>query len=624
MFGPDGAEYLVYTRAQISGGYFVTGLLDTWRSLEVVYKLNDVHTFRLTMARSDQQQDLITDTSGIVITRNAAVIFSGQVTKSLSRTRRTVVAVGESDNVLLTQMMRPVPAEATAPFSADYDNRSGVCSTVLRALVNENIGPAAPALWKIPALTMATDPVVGTTVTSQSAQDRLIDVLPRLAIAGGGLKFDILQSAVAVSNLVFSVTVPIDRSASVIFDVGLNSAEDYNDTRSWPPANYFFVAADDGYGKDRTVREGGNSASILKLGYKITAFEFMSGVTDVTKIEQRLAELVAGAVPTRKVELTAFPTANNQFIDHYNLGDIVMANVEGAPIPLPIVEVHMTLVPGEGVKIVPLIGDTGTSNDDKVVSQLQAVQGRLTTWQQSFQIAPDSITRDKVSDPMKLRAGTTRMTFQTTAQVGWLLCQGQSVLRSGASGYPQLFSLFGTTYGSVDGTHFNMPDLRGRIGIGAGALVALGAAAGLPNGVANLQHNHGPNTLSLAHRHLHSHGPGTITIPHDHDVDIDHNHASFSSGGVNVDTVALGTASLGSGTSDHHHAVDVPALGTNTKTTSGAAHIGTRGGSTASDDSDVSSTQTSSGVTTDALGTSQNVLPPVIGLNWEVYTGEVI
>lgn len=43
---------------------------------------------------------------------------------------------------------------------------------------------------------------------------------------------------------------------------------------------------------------------------------------------------------------------------------------------------------------------------------------------------------------------------------GWLLCYGQSLLRSD---YPELFANIGTTYGSVDGTHFNLPDLRGRV-----------------------------------------------------------------------------------------------------------------------------------------------------------------
>jgi microcystin-dependent protein len=48
----------------------------------------------------------------------------------------------------------------------------------------------------------------------------------------------------------------------------------------------------------------------------------------------------------------------------------------------------------------------------------------------------------------------------TTAPTGWELCYGQSVLRTGI--YADLFALIGTLFGAVDGTHFNIPDLRGR------------------------------------------------------------------------------------------------------------------------------------------------------------------
>jgi len=41
---------------------------------------------------------------------------------------------------------------------------------------------------------------------------------------------------------------------------------------------------------------------------------------------------------------------------------------------------------------------------------------------------------------------------------GFLYCDGSSLLRTA---YPELFAEIGTAYGAVDGTHFNLPDLRG-------------------------------------------------------------------------------------------------------------------------------------------------------------------
>jgi len=45
------------------------------------------------------------------------------------------------------------------------------------------------------------------------------------------------------------------------------------------------------------------------------------------------------------------------------------------------------------------------------------------------------------------------------APSGFLECNGASVLRSSE---PGLFAVIGTTFGSVDGTHFTLPDLRGQ------------------------------------------------------------------------------------------------------------------------------------------------------------------
>jgi len=53
----------------------------------------------------------------------------------------------------------------------------------------------------------------------------------------------------------------------------------------------------------------------------------------------------------------------------------------------------------------------------------------------------------------------------TTAPSGFLMCNGQQVLRAD---YPALFALIGTTWntGTVDALHFCVPDMRGRVPAG--------------------------------------------------------------------------------------------------------------------------------------------------------------
>lgn len=47
----------------------------------------------------------------------------------------------------------------------------------------------------------------------------------------------------------------------------------------------------------------------------------------------------------------------------------------------------------------------------------------------------------------------------STVPAGWLKCNGASLSRTTYAG---LFAKIGTTFGAVDSTHFNVPDLRGR------------------------------------------------------------------------------------------------------------------------------------------------------------------
>lgn len=69
------------------------------------------------------------------------------------------------------------------------------------------------------------------------------------------------------------------------------------------------------------------------------------------------------------------------------------------------------------------------------------------------------------------------------APKGWMYCWGQTLP---INQYTALFSLLGTTYGGDGRTNFKLPDLRGRVPVGAGDATvvtqahALGEEFGLP------------------------------------------------------------------------------------------------------------------------------------------------
>jgi microcystin-dependent protein len=79
--------------------------------------------------------------------------------------------------------------------------------------------------------------------------------------------------------------------------------------------------------------------------------------------------------------------------------------------------------------------------------------------------------------------------------VYWLLCNGQSILKKD---YSKLFDVIGYTYGG-SGDFFNLPDLRGRVPIGAGTGTNLSARTLAATGGAE------EHTLTLQQIPSHSH-----------------------------------------------------------------------------------------------------------------------
>ncbi len=94
--------------------------------------------------------------------------------------------------------------------------------------------------------------------------------------------------------------------------------------------------------------------------------------------------------------------------------------------------------------------------------------------------AVTTTSMEVILDNNNVLTGEIRMYGGATAPSNWLLCDGTSYLRSD---YPTLFNVLGSSFGSADATHFNVPDMRGRAPVGAGTGTGGGASgSGLPTG----------------------------------------------------------------------------------------------------------------------------------------------
>ena len=167
--------------------------------------------------------------------------------------------------------------------------------------------------------------------------------------------------------------------------------------------------------------------------------------------------------------------------------------------------------------------------------------------------------------PILTPTGTILDFAAATPPAGFVLCDGTSYLQSAQ---PALFAVIGTTWGSVDSTHFNVPDLRGRVTAGAGA-VGTNAQPTLALGAVGGEQNH---TLLPAEMPVHNHGgsSSTATITHDHGFTagqpqvVTVNPSTLGLTNVNIGQQVVGSGSLrtNSDTSNHSHTINNAGSGT--------------------------------------------------------------
>jgi len=647
--------------------------LTDWISLSLVLRFNGVGTWALEMSADSVSAPLLARTGGIVVTREVEgverTIFSGAVGTEWAWTAKTFRAAGESDDAQLRTPVRPSPDQEDGPYPDEYDVRTGVASTVMIEYLKWTIGQFAPSGWQNPYLFVWDDPLLGGTVTGRGRFQPLLSLLQEIAVTpiSGGLGFRLRQSDVYAGYLDFEVYQPQDRSADAKFSIALGTAQDYEDVWRAPAANYAFVLLGDGLGNARTVLQGGDADSIAELGRRIATVVDMRGVTDPGEGEQRLAEVLAGAVSSRRAAITPFDVPSLQYGQDYDLGTLVtVVGHDGEEFVDLVREVEIELDPEKGALVTPIIGEAGADGDALTAQYIASVQDRLSNVERNWTVPDDSIIRAMLAAVVKPPIGQVVAFAGATLPDGWLWCDGSAVSRTT---YALLFAALGgagSPWGSGDGsTTFNVPNVEDRVILGAGNLYALAATGGAAS--ANLAHTHAGGTLAYAHTHStpdHAH-PHTHATPahahshthtgpshshagpsHTHTTDINHDHGAFTSGFQAGATVAVGAATPAAGTWDHRHTIDVPALGTSTITSSASGTADTGLGGTGATGSALDSASSGSGTsgsaldtaasgagTTGAAGstswsgasgsnlTTQSLLPPYVAMPAIIYAG---
>lgn len=317
--------------------------------------------------------------AGLIVTSPSGVIMSGPTTavitsQSIDDVSGTYTISGVDDSILLGERLAyptPSTADVTAQTSA-YDVRTGVAETVMKAYIDANIGPSAPAVRKVSGMTVQATAGLGSSVTAQARFQTLQELLTGLADVTN-LGFTIEQVGAVLQ---FQVYAPTDRSAYVRLDLDNGRLTKSEYSYSTPKVTRAIVGGT-GDLTARTFLERTSSDSLASetaWGRRIEVFNDQRSTAEAAKLQQYGDELLSTDGKTL-VSVSISPTDDQSMLFgvDWNLGDKVTCVVGTAELIAVVTEIGI-LVTTDGVRIGATVGEPRTLDYETQLLSIQADQ----------------------------------------------------------------------------------------------------------------------------------------------------------------------------------------------------------------------------------------------------------
>lgn len=185
------------------------------------------------------------------------------------------------------------------------------------------------------------------------------------------------------------------------------------------------------------------------------------------------------------VECTARSGTTGFIVTRGFNGSPVVAHPQGASVELTSAAIDYAEA-NEFVNILTTKGDIITFGADA---------GRHPVGADGTVLTADHTQDDGLSWVQPVPSGAVFYTAASVPPVGYALANGQSLARSGSAA--NLFAQIGTTYGSIDGAHFNVPNLQQRTVRGVGSGYLLASTGGADTAAAQLPSHSHSNTVLI-------------------------------------------------------------------------------------------------------------------------------
>ena len=350
---------------------------------QFIIRFNNVGSWSLQLPATSSMVDLLrTPGYGIILTARGTVLFSGSTTSAtLLQSQddlKGVWRITGADDTLLLQDRLAYPQPANADVSTqntDYDNRTGVAETVMKAYVDANL-VSGPAVRAVTGLSVATDAGRGGSVVASARFTNMQELLYNVA-QSSGIGYSVTQSG---SGLVFDVYEPVDRSATISFDVdnGKLSSSEYAYVA---PRLTRAIVGGAGAAEERLFDESTTTESVsaeTTWGRRIEAFVDERGTDLVAELEQAGKEALVDEGKTR-VTIAVTPSDNGTMLygTDWNLGDKITVVADTIEAQAVVYEVGFS-IQSDGVYLGATVGyPTPLEFESKVIATQNQHENRI-------------------------------------------------------------------------------------------------------------------------------------------------------------------------------------------------------------------------------------------------------
>lgn len=360
----------------------VQGELATFSSLALTLKHLDISEFELKLPAPDakvaeldisQVDDGLA--GGLLVwdddVSTASPIFTGRFTglvRDSGEEGDVLTLRGQEDSWWLARRVAyPVPGQpASSQTASAQDVRTGPAETVLKGYLDANAGPAALAARRITGLTVAASLGRGPTRTERHRFTPLLELTQTLC-AAAGLGFAATQQGAAI---VFEVTEPVDRSASVVLSRARENLGTFSYGADAAGATVAIVGGQ-GTGTARVFRERGSGTGDARA----EVFVDRRDTSVNAELDQAGDDALAEAAAQLALSFTPLHTLTSRFGVDYRLGDRVSAVVDDVSVVDVVRQVTLTFADGYSHPPEVLVGTPTRADLRRLLRALPTLPG---------------------------------------------------------------------------------------------------------------------------------------------------------------------------------------------------------------------------------------------------------